>query len=111
MIQLFEYYHGIQNDKVWHVQHHRPYKVARDNFLSDFAPKAWQSGDKDLETIFNNYYDDERDTWIESATFQANTKITALNIWHDYDGLHHQTGSIPEIIYWSNFYSQLQNEQ
>ena len=73
-----EYYvspaNSVCHSETWWNDTNEPYLKCRDEFPSDFVPDAWVLGEKDLQSIFNDYCFDEYITNLETAALRSETE-------------------------------------
>ena len=77
-----EYYVSPANSvcysETWWNDTNEPYLKCRDEFPSDFVPDAWVLGEKDLQSLFNDYCVDEYIATPETAAPDLKLSLEVL---------------------------------
>ena len=78
----------------------------------DLDPKAWKLLDKDLQSMFTDYFYDEQEGQLEIAAAKSRSTPTEYVISFEDDGLDSPEKGNPESSsYWTDFYGQLVSDQ
>ena len=74
--------------------------------LENFVPPAWDLGDKDIQSIFNDYYYDSYLGTIEMTTFRLKTEAVDTTFDIDNEGSLAATKQDPDSPqYWDQYYN------